>query len=768
MDVKKVAVIGSGVMGSGIAAHFANAGVPVLLLDIVPDGAENRNALAEGALARMAKADPAPFFTPKTARLVTPGNIEDDLAALGEVDWAVEAIVEDPEAKHALYAKLAGACRADAIVSSNTSTLPLKLLSHGMDEAFASRFLITHFFNPPRYMRLLEIVAGPALRPEILETVSGFADRRLGKSVVLAKDTPGFIANRIGTFWLEAAVHAAFELGMGVEQADAVLSRPFGIPKTGVFGLLDLVGLDLMPKIAGGLLATLPEEDAYRTLHREQPFIGTMIAEGKIGRKGGGGFYRLAKSNGARVKEAIDLTTVAYAPATRPRVAETARALFAAEGPEGAYARKVMGATLAYAAGLVGEIGDDAAAIDTAMRHGYNWKHGPFELIGEIGADAVIEAARADGWPVPPLLEAAREKPPYDHSGEAPAVLMPDGAYRPVARPEGILLLADIKRRSKPVARNASAALWDVGDGVACFEFTGKMNALDRPVMELLTQSLDHVGRRFKAMVVYNEGTNFSVGANLGIALFALNIAAWDEVDKLVKDGQEAYKALKYAPFPVVGAPSGMALGGACELLLHADAVQAHAESYIGLVEVGVGLVPGWGGCKEMLFRAKADKRLLKGPMPAVSRVFETIGTAAVSKSAAHAMELGFLRPDDGITMNRDRLLADAKARALALAEGYRPPKAPEPIQLPGPSGRAALSLAVDQLAAAGKATPYDRVVTGHLAAVLTGGETDLMDAVGEEELLALERAEFAALVRQPGTLDRVEHMLETGKPLRN
>ncbi|MEM1398326.1 MAG: 3-hydroxyacyl-CoA dehydrogenase/enoyl-CoA hydratase family protein [Pseudomonadota bacterium] len=768
MEIKKVAVIGSGVMGGGIAAHFANAGVPVLLLDIVPEGTTDRNALAAGALARMAKMDPAPFFSSRTAKLVTPGNLEDDFSALADVDWVVEAIVEDPAVKIALYRQLQEVCRPDAIISSNTSTLPLSVLTHGSDEAFQSRFLITHFFNPPRYMRLLETVAGPHLRADVLQTVTDFADRRLGKSVVPCKDTPGFIANRIGTFWIQMAVRTAFDRGIPVEQADAVLSRPFGVPKTGVFGLIDLVGLDLMPKVAAGLLASLPEDDGYRKIHREEPLVGQMIADGRIGRKGSGGFYRLQRSGGARIKQVIDLASGEYSTAQRPKVDGRAKQIFAADTPEAAYGRQVMAATLAYAASLVPEISDDPSAIDRAMVDGYNWKKGPFALIDEIGAEAVATAAEAEGWPVPPLLAAAREKALYDYGSATPRILQPDGSYQPVRRPDGVLLLADIKRHSKPLLKNGSAALWDIGDGVTCLEFTGKMNTLDQDVMRLIGDAAALTAEKFQALVIYNEGNNFSAGANLGLALFALNIAAWSEIEKLIKGGQDAYKALKYAPFPVVGAPTGLALGGGCEILLHADAIQAHAETYIGLVEVGVGLVPGWGGCKEMMFRAKADPRTPQGPMPAVSKIFETIGTAQVARSAVQAKELLFLRDSDGITMNRDRLLADAKARALELADGYKPPSAPEPITLPGATGHVALSMAVDQLAATGKATPYDRVVADHLANVLTGGEADLLDPVTEEDLLALERREFMDLVRKSGTIERVEHMLETGRPLRN
>ena len=776
MDIKQVAVIGAGVMGSGIAAHFANAGVPVLLLDIVPKGATNRNVIAEGALARMAKADPAPFMSKAAAKLVTPGNTEDDLDKLPGCDWIVEAVLEDPAVKQDLYARIERVMKPGATVSSNTSTIPLAILTEGRGEAFRRGFLITHFFNPPRYMRLLELVTGPETDPDLVAGIRGFADLRLGKGVVDCKDTPGFIANRIGTYWIQSAVNAAFDLGLTVEEADAVAGRPMGVPKTGVFGLIDLVGLDLMPHIAKSLLATLPKDDPYREIYRVEPAIEKLIAEGYTGRKGKGGFYRLSKgADGSRVKESIDLRTGAWAASDKPKLdsVEAARqgglkALVAFDDKTGQYAARMLGQTLSYAAGLVPQIADTVVAVDEAMRLGYNWSFGPFELIDQVGADWLIGWLEAQGKPVPALLKSAQGRSFYRVQDGKLQYLTTGGDYAEVKRPDGVLLLADIKRTAKPIAKNGSAALWDIGDGVTCFEFISKMNSLDDQTMALLAEAIRITATKYKAMVVYNEGTNFSVGANLGLALFGINIALWPQIEALVKGGQDAYKALKFAPFPTVAAPSGMALGGGCEILLHSAAIQAHAETYCGLVEVGVGLIPGWGGCKEMLLRAYGQPKRPGGPMPPIGQVFETIGTAKVAKSAFEAKELLYLRPADGITMNRDRLLADAKARALALAEGYQPPKPAEEIRLPGPTARTALALAVADLARTGKATPYDIVVSDKLATVLSGGDTDITEKLTEDDVLALEHEMFSQLVRLPGTIARVEHMLNTGKPLRN
>lgn len=776
--IKTVAVIGAGVMGAGIAAHVANAGVPVILLDIVPDGAANRNVIAETAVQKMLKADPAPFMHKRNAKLIQTGNIEDHLELLADCDWIVEAVIERLDIKQDLYRKLDSVRKAGSVVSSNTSTIPLAMLTEGLPDGFKRDFCITHFFNPPRYMRLLELVTAPETRAEAVEAITAFADHALGKSVVTCKDRPGFIANRLGILWLLAGVTEARRLGVTIEEADAIIGRPFGIPKTGVFGLIDLVGLDLMPHVLKSMVGALPASDAFHSLDRDLSLVETMISEGYTGRKGKGGFYRINRAGGGKVKEGIDLQTGEYRPTIKPALdsidaAKTggAAALLSHPDKGGQYARAVMARTLAYAAALVPEAADEVYAIDEAMRLGYNWKQGPFELIDKIGADTLAQVLKAEGMDVPTLLETAAGKTFYKVEDGTRLQLGPDGAYHEMVRPEGVVMLSDIKLTAKPLVKTASAALWDVGDGVACLEFTAKMNSLDPDVLKCIQKAIPVVESQFKALVIYNEGSNFSVGANLGLALFAANMAAWSQIEDLVEKGQEVYKALKYAPFPVVAAPSGMALGGGCEIVLHADAVQAHAETYIGLVETGVGLIPGWGGCKELLARwaaAGAANKAPKGPMPPVAKAFETISVATVAKSAAEAKDHLFLRPDDGITMNRYRLLADAKARALSLAEDYQPPA--EPIYvLPGEAGKVALEMAVQGFRKLGKATPHDAVVAGYLGWVLSGGDgADLTVELSEDDVLALEREAFNTLLRHPDTLARVEYMLETGKPLRN
>ena len=776
MTIEQVAVIGAGVMGAGIAAHIANAGVPVLLLDIVPPDASSRSAVAEDAIARLLKTEPAPFMTRRAARQVTPGNIEDHLGRLAECDWIVEAVIERLDVKRDLYRKIQQARKPGSIVSSNTSTLPLAKLTEVMPEAFTRDFLITHFFNPPRYMRLLEVVTGPETRAEAAETLVNFADVRLGKGVVACRDTPGFIANRIGNFWIQCALVEAFERGLTVEEADALMGRPIGVPKTGVFGLLDLVGIDLIPHVDRSLAESLPADDAYHGLRRELPLIARMIAEGRTGRKGPGGFYRLTRGENGRVKQAIDLETGEYRALAKPALesleaakAGGLKALVEAPDKGGAFAWAVLSQVLAYAAEHAPHIADDPQSVDRALRLGYNWRHGPFELIDLLGADRLAERLARDERPVPPLIEtAARAGGFYRVHGGRRQVLRPDGGYVDVARPPGTVLLSDIKLSSRPLAKNASASLWDIGDRVACLEIHTKLNAIDPDVLAMFEQARKIVAKSFSALVIYNESEHFSAGVNLGLALFAANTAAWPLIEELVAQGQRTFAAFKRAPFPVVAAPSGLALGGGCEILLHADAVQAHAESYVGLVEAGVGLVPGWGGCTELLGRLAADPKRPRGPMPPVAQAFETIGLAKVATSAFEARDLGFLGRGDAITFNRERLLADAKAVALKLAEDYAPPE-PLALSLPGPSGKASLDFVVCDLVAKGQATAHDQVVAGALAEVLSGGRTaDHSEAVSEDKLLALERAAVMRLVKTEATLARMEHMLETGKPLRN
>jgi 3-hydroxyacyl-CoA dehydrogenase len=790
-EIKSVAVIGAGVMGASIAAHVANAGIKVKLLDIVKPGANNRNAMAEGAIEKLKKMDPAPLMGSRAIRLITPGNIEDDLESLSDVDWIVEAVIERLDIKQGLYEKLEKVRKPGSIVSSNTSTIPLQELTSGLPESFLKNFCITHFFNPPRYMRLLEIVGGPQTDANSLAAVSKFADIALGKSVVLCNDTPGFIANRIGTYWIQSAMVLALEFGLEIEEADLIMGKPLGFPSTGIFGLMDLVGIDLGPHVNASLARLLPQTDAFHAMNRDTAMIEKLIADGYTGNKGKGGFYTKAKGpDGKRTKNALILKSAAegrleWRPAVKPDIPEVKEArkdlkkLLGASTKAGKYAWGVVGRVLAYTASLVPEISGSIHDIDEAMRLGYTWKYGPFELIDMLGADWVAKNLAQLDIPVPPLLEKIGNGKFYKTDGAATLQFTPAGAYAPIPRPPGVILLDDIKRVSKPVLTNKHASVWDIGDGVLCFEIHAEVlgvmrNMLDGDILGLLEKATALTAKSYKALVIYNDilreqpqKVNFSQGANIGLVQFAANIRMWGQIEKNIKYGQEVYRALRYAPFPVVAAPVGLALGGGCELLLHSDYVQAYAETYCGLVEVGVGLIPGWGGCATMLSRWQHAKDMPKGPMPAVAKVFETISTAAVAKSAADAKELLFLRPTDGITMNRYRLLADAKAKALERAAGYKPPE-PSTVKLPGPAGRIGLKMVVEGFHKRGIATNHDVTVADHLAVVLTGGNTDIIDEVSETQIMDLEREEFMKLVRTKESLARIKSIIDTGKPLRN
>jgi len=624
MTINKVAVIGAGLMGSGIAAQIANAGIPVVLLDIVPKDASDRNVIAKGAIAKMLKADPAPFMSSQNAKLIEVGNLEDDLDKISDCDWIIEVVLEDLKIKHATYEKIQKHRKKGSIVTSNTSTIPLAKLVEGQPDAFVKDFMITHFFNPPRYMRLLEIVTSDKTNKDAVKTVQDFCDIQLGKGVVHCKDTPGFIVNRLLVFWMQTALNVAVADNVPLEVADSVMGKPIGVPKTAVFGLIDLVGVDLMPYLASSMLSSLPKDDEYRKIYKDYGFVKEMIAAGYNGRKGKGGFYRLNPDPAAgKEKQTLDLNPDKfdegqYRASDKPHLESMSagkkglRAVVEAQDQGGHYAWKVLSQTLCYAASLVPQIADDIASVDEAMRFGTNWKNGPFQMIDQLGPKWFADKLREEGISVPTLLDAVGEGSFYrTHEGKLQA-FGTDGKYHDVKRSEGVLLLSDIKLSNEPVIKTASASVWNIGDGVLCVEFTGKMNALDEPVFDAYYQAIKLIGDGsgdYKAMVIYNEGSHFSAGANLGLAIFAMNIAMWPQIEALVSGGQKVYKALKYAPFPVVSAPSGMALGGGCEILLHSDHVQAHAETYTGLVEVGVGLIPGWGGCKEMVLRYQAAEQ---------------------------------------------------------------------------------------------------------------------------------------------------------------
>jgi 3-hydroxyacyl-CoA dehydrogenase len=774
IEVKKVAVIGAGTMGSGIASHLANAGVPVVLLDVVPEGAGNRNVVAENAIRRLLESQPPAFMQRGNAELITPGNIEDHFGQVSDSDWIAEAVVERLDVKHALYGKIEAARRPGAMVSSNTSTIPLSRLTEKMSEALRRDFCITHFFNPVRYMRLLEIVAGPDTRLEVVDTLSRFCDLMLGKGVVPCRDTPGFLANRVGVYALQVGIVEAAEAGLSVEQADALMGRPMGIPKTGVFGLYDLIGLDLMADVASSLESALPAGDAFHEVAAGIPLISRLIDRGCTGNKGKGGFYRERDGNAERLREAVDLKSGEYRPANRPTLeaaiageSKGLRALVTHDDKFGRFAWRVLAKVLAYAASLIPEVADDPLLVDEAMKLGYSWNKGPFEMIDDLGPAWFRERIAADGMAVPAVLQRCGKGGFYRANEGKLERLTFSGNFLAVERAPGVVRLGDVTRTQTPVASNEAASLWDVGDGVACVEFHTKANALRPESMALVVEALDIVNGNFEALLFHNDAPHFSVGFNLEVALAAAKEKAWSRLDGALDAFQSACLACRYAPFPVVAAPSGMSLGGGFEVLLHCDALQAHANTTMGLVETLVGLVPSGGGCKQMLHRwtreAKGADDSLKGALEA----FAIVGMGKTAASPLEAKPLRLFDDRDGFCMNRNRLLAKAKARALDLVKNYAPPEKLSFTAL-GAKGLEAMEAMLGELDKKGITKPHDLVVGRHLARVLCGGDRREGETLSEEDLLGLEREAFIALCDTPSTVARIEHMLSTGRPLRN
>ena len=777
----KVAIIGSGLMGSGIAAQIANSGTKVLLLDIVSKNSANRNFISEKSIETLLKTKPAPLMHKRNAKLITPGNIEDHMHLISECEWVCEVVVENLSIKHEIYKKIEKFCSKDTIISSNTSTIPLSKLTSGFSNFFKEKFMITHFFNPPRYMPLLEVVPGKETKQDYINRIVEFSDIYLGKEIVVCKDTPGFIANRIGIFWSMVSTQKAYDLDLTIEEADSIVGKPMGVPKTGIFGLADVVGIDLIPHVTNSMISNLAKSDPYCVAYLEQEELGIsqlfsdMVDAGYTGRKGKGGFYRLNSSSGSKVKESRNLKNGNYSISIKPKNLQSVRAakkglraLVEYDDKGGRFAWQVLSKTLSYAASLVPEITENIVNVDIAMKNGFMWKKGPFEMLDELGPSWFAGKLKSEGIDVPEILEKVGSGSFYSDKEGMLNYFTTDGEYEEVTMPKGYLSVLDIKRGQSPIFRNPSINLWDMGDDILLAEFISKMNSIDPLIMEGLSEaaSLCESGK-FKGLVIGNDGTNFSAGANLGLASFICNVGAWDEVYKFVHGGQLTFMSLKHGNFPVVGASSGLALGGGCEVLLACDRVQAHSETYIGLVEVGVGVVPAWGGCKEMLRRWSEDSKSPKGPMGSIVKIFENLGTAKVASSAQEARDMKFLLDSDKITMNRSRVLHDAKETCLQLVEGYVAPEINE-YNLPGPSGKAALDLAVSDLVKSGHATPHDVVVTDKLAYILTGGNTDILDKVSEDKLLEMERTCFVDLVKTEATLDRFEHMLTKGKPLRN
>jgi 3-hydroxyacyl-CoA dehydrogenase len=803
--IEKAVVLGAGTMGARIAAHFANTGLPCILLDIVPPGvargapAEARNKIVRAGLDAAKKAKPTAFFTASLAERIAIGNFDDDLARCAEADWIIEVVAENLEIKKNLLARVAGFRKPGAIVTTNTSGLPVHLIAEGMSEEFRQHWTGTHFFNPPRYLKLVELIPGPKTSPEVIATLSEFCDRRLGKGVVVAKDTPNFIANRIGTFSMLNALRLMGTLGMTVEEVDACTGPVIGQPKSATFRTADIVGLDVLLHVVKNIYETVPNDES-REMYRAPVLVEEMARRGWLGDKTGQGFYKRVKGEGEREILTLDVNTMEYRPRQKARFAsleaaktiedttERLRALIGPvlEGQKGDKAQQflwgLLSETCLYAARRVPEISDHVTDVDRAMRWGFAWELGPFELMDAIGVNAFAAGVQKEGRSLPPVLQkllASGRKSFYEsEKGTTTVFDIAAGTATKVEEPAGVLILKSLKAAGREVERNSGASLIDLGDGVVCCEFHSKMNAIGADLIAMVHKGLKRLDTDFDAMVIANQAVNFSVGANLMLVLVGAQEQEWDELHLAVKQFQNANLAIKYAPKPVVAAPQGMALGGGCEVNLHAARIQAAAESYLGLVEAGVGLIPGGGGSKEMLIRANEhaaggeDLDLFHAMKP----VFEALAMAKVGTSAEECRDLGFLRREDGVSMNRDRLVADAKEAALSLVRnGYKPPAAnwregaqATQIRVLGEQFLAGAKMAIHLLLRGGYASEYDAHVARKLANILAGGPLSAPQLVSEQYVLDLEREAFVSLCGEKKTQERIAHTLKTGKPLRN
>ncbi len=792
-------------MGSRIAAHFANAGLPCILLDIVPPNlapdapAAERNKIVRAGLDAAKKSKPAAFFTAALAEKITIGNFDDDLARCAEADWIIEVVAENLEIKRKLLARVAQFRKPGAIVTTNTSGLPVHLIAEGMSEEFQQHWAGTHFFNPPRYLKLVEVIPGPKTSSEVIESLSAFCGRRLGKGVVVAKDTPNFIANRIGTFSMLNALRLMSTLGMTVEEVDACTGPAVGWPKSATFRTADIVGLDVLVHVVKNIYETAPTDES-REMYKVPSLVEEMAKRGWLGDKTGQGFYKKLKGEGEKEILSLDVNTMEYRARQKPKFGslemgkaiedtrERLRALVGPvlEGQKGDKAQLFLWGALSemclYATRRVPEISDNVVDVDRALRWGFAWELGPFEIIDAIGVKAFAAQVEKEGRTLPPVIQkvlASGRQGFYESEKGATTVFdIGSGASKKVDEPHGVIILKSLKDAGREVDRNSGASLIDLGDGVVCCEFHAKMNAIGADLIAMLHKGLKRLETDFDAMVIANQAVNFSVGANLMLVLVGAQEQEWDELHMAVKQFQNINLAIKYAPKPVVAAPQGMPLGGGCEVSLHAAKIQAAAEAYIGLVETGVGLIPGGGGTKEMMIRA--NEHAVGGEdldlFHALKPVFETIAMAKVGTSVEECRDLGYLRREDGVSMNRERLVADAKEAALSLVRGGYEPLAATwqegaqttQIKVLGEQFLAGAKLAIHMMLRGGYASEYDAHVGRKLANILAGGPLTSPQLVSEQYVLDLEREAFVSLCGEKKTQERIAHTLKTGKPLRN
>ncbi len=796
--VRKVAVLGSGVMGSAIAAHFANAGVPSLVLDIVPaepDEAEKaagltledrivRDRLAARSVRALLKARPTPLFTPERLKLIEVGNLEDDLPRLGEADWVVEVVKEDLEIKKKVLAAAAPHIGPEAVLSSNTSGLSLTEMAEVLPESLRPRFLGTHFFNPPRYMKLLEVIPTANTAPEVLEFVERFSTQRLGKGIVPARDTPNFIANRIGIHAVMVTLRVMQEMELSVEEVDALTGPALGRPKTATFRLADLVGLDTLLHVAENVRQGAPDDEAHEIFAAPE-FLEKMVEKGLLGRKSGAGFYKKVKGADGSTILTLDLETLEYRErkkASFPELealksvddpAERVKKLVFGKGRVAEASWKMLAATLSYAAMRVGAICNDASAVDRAIRWGFNWTLGPFEVWDALGFRTVTERLKAEEYPLPAwvaeLYEAGEESIYVSKDGTLEAPTAEPGVLAPVPVDLRVYDFEILRRAGAEIRRNAGASLLDLGDGVFGLEFHSKMNVIGQDTISMIMTACKEAEEKGQALVVANFGENFSAGANLMMLLMEAQEGNWDEIDTIVRQFQAATNRLEQCAVPVVTVPHGLTLGGGCEVTMAGNVIRAAAETYIGQVEVGAGVVPAGGGCLRLYKRNVAALPDPSDVYPALRKTFETIGMAKVATSAEEARELGFLRPQDTWSMNGDHRVADAKDLALAMARaGFEAPLSDKEIPVMGRAGVALIESVLYNMQEGGYISEHDRKIGRELARILSGGDVPGPTTVSEQHILDLERESFLRLCGERKTLERMQAILKTGKPLRN
>ncbi|ABO48895.1 3-hydroxyacyl-CoA dehydrogenase [Desulforamulus reducens MI-1] len=804
-SINKAAVLGAGVMGATIAAHLANVGIPTYLLDIVPnkltpeeekkgltlDSPQVRNRFSINGLNDLQKSRPAAFYVSENAALITPGNFEDNINVLAECDWIIEVVVERLDIKQSLFKKVEAYRKPGSIVASNTSGISINKICEGLSQEFKEHFLGTHFFNPPRYMKLLEIIPCNETLPEVISFMQDFSERVLGKGVVICKDTPNFIANRIGVHGMCTVIKTMLEFSLTTEEVDVLTGQAICRPKSASFRTLDMVGLDVMVHVAKNVydVAVEPNEKA---IFETPEFIKKMLEMGLLGDKTKQGFYKKVKTDKGRETLVFDYNSMVYRPKQKARFAslEAAKqagkplnqmkALLFGKDKGAQFAWRVQRDSLVYAANLLGEISDDIPSIDNAMKWGFNWDFGPFEIWDALGVQEVAERIKAEGGTVPKVVEdlLASGRTSFYSKKDGYRYIYAQNTEEDVQEriPNGVIYLNPLKEQKKVIKSNKGASLIDIGDGVVCLEFHSKANAIGDDIISMINTAVTEVEKNYDGLVIGNYGKNFSVGANLFFILMEAENEEYEELGLMVHSFQQANMRLKYCNKPVVAAPHGMVLGGGCEVILHSHRVNTAAEAYIGLVEVGVGLIPGAGGCKEMAFRA-AELATPKsqittggtnGIQPMINRAFENIAMAKVSTSGPEAIKLGYLRSNDCFSPDRDRIIGDAKRMVLEMAAtGFRPGQ-PKKMQALGDAGYAAIELGIYSMLWGKMISEHDAKIAKEIAYVLTGGPVTPGTIVSEQDLLDLERQAFLSLLGEPKTLERMRHMLKFNKPLRN